>query len=343
MMNLLKLAARIPLYNLTRITNSTPPYPFNLTISITNKCNSMCKTCNIWKYDKKKYLSLGEWEKILKSIGDSTFWITMSGGEPFLNEHINEIARMISKYNKPAVITIPTNGILTQKIVKNVKEIMNFYKGILIVNISIDGVGKKHDYIRGVKCFDNALKTYKLLKRINNKNLSVGIHTVISKYNAKDFYEIRKFVKKLSPDSFIVEISENRKELNNIKDKISPDNKEYFKIIEYMRRNKIGKKGISRITNIFRDKYYKSTKCILKNKKYGMQCYAATASVHIKADGNIVACCMKEESIGNLKKKSFSEIWNSKKAARVRQVIKKRKCSCTLANVYYSNRICEWI
>ena len=37
------------------------PMPINFTVSITNKCNARCKTCNIWRiYEEQPELSKSE-------------------------------------------------------------------------------------------------------------------------------------------------------------------------------------------------------------------------------------------------------------------------------------------
>lgn len=344
-MNLLRFAPRIPLYylsrNMPRRLCAKTPFPFNLTISVTSKCNSKCKTCNIWKKDGGKELNFGEWEKIFKSLGESPFWVTLSGGEPFLRNDFVKLAEAISKYNNPAVLNIATNGILTKKITRDVKRILSFYKGKLIINISIDGIEKKHDYIRGVKCFDNVLKTYKALRKIRSKNLSIGLHTVVSRYNVNDFEEIYNMAIKLKPDSFIIEIAEKRKELLNLKSNISPHKKGYFKVVDFLLKNRTKHRGISRVTQMFRKGYYKTTKKCLNGKNPRISCYAGIASCQISYNGGLIVCCIKGEVIGNLKNKSFKELWESKKAEKIRERIRSEKCFCTLANVYYSNRICD--
>jgi len=61
-------------YKLSRIGLAKAPKPLTLTFSVTNMCQSKCKTCNIWKLYidkpelKKNELSLSEIEKIFKSL-----------------------------------------------------------------------------------------------------------------------------------------------------------------------------------------------------------------------------------------------------------------------------------
>jgi len=210
---LLKLITKATGSNISRLVNKPLVSPFNLTISVTGKCNSKCRTCKIWEKQKVNDLNLDQWNKILTSVGNSPIWITISGGEPFIRPDITGIIKIIAKKNKPKIITIATNGIHSEKIYRDVKQILSFYHGLLVINISVDGIGRKHDEIRGVKCHSKVTKTIKLLK---TTRATVGVHTVISKYNINDLKDIRTYVKKLSPDSYICQIVENRKELGNM-------------------------------------------------------------------------------------------------------------------------------
>ena len=45
----MELVPKVAQYKLSRAGVIRPPMPDNLTFSITNMCQSRCKTCNIWK------------------------------------------------------------------------------------------------------------------------------------------------------------------------------------------------------------------------------------------------------------------------------------------------------
>jgi len=311
--------------------------PFNLTISVTGRCNSRCKTCNIWK-NKTADLSVAHWKKILKSVGDTPMWITISGGEPFIREDFVDIVKLIVVYNKPKFITIATNGIKTDKIENDVRKILKFFKGKLIVNISIDGVGQDHDKLRGIKCHKNLIRTIKQLKQTD---ITIGLHTVFSKFNIHNYKEIHSFVKTLHPDSFICQIAENRVELSNIGEEIKPNLPEYIKAVKYIRDNPIAHNNVSKIIRSLRERYYKLSIRSMKNGVAPVRCRAGTASAHINYNGDLWACCVKCENMGNLVEQRFDDIWKGKKARAIRKRIKDEKCFCTMANACYSNIMCD--
>ena len=46
---MLRPLAKAAVYNVARRTKHLRPRPLNLTFSVTYRCNSTCKTCNVWK------------------------------------------------------------------------------------------------------------------------------------------------------------------------------------------------------------------------------------------------------------------------------------------------------
>jgi MoaA/NifB/PqqE/SkfB family radical SAM enzyme len=288
---------------------------------------------------------LEEWEKIFRSLGKNLFWATISGGEPFLRNDIVEIVGALYDHCKPSIINIPTNGLLKERIPDVVKKITQHCKSAqIIINLSIDDIGDKHDAIRGIPgSYARVLDTFAALKSLNISNLSVGIHTVISKFNVGRIPEIYRHLRTLCPDSYITEIAEEREELDTIGAGISPEYSDYARAVDFLANelksdhfNRVGK-----ITRAFRMKYYEITKKILREHRQVIPCYAGFASAQIAPDGEVWMCCVKAKSIGNLRDVGydFSKVWFSTKAEELRTSIKKKECFCPLANAAYTNML----
>ena len=316
--------------------------PINYTISLLYRCNSRCKTCFIWEKDVKE-LTAEEYEKIFKSLGSSPVWVTFSGGEPFLRDDLTEIVTSFANICKPKLINIPTNGLLTERIVNFTKKILSTLKrSSLIINLSLDHLDDRHDEIRGVKGnFTKAINTFKELKKIKNPNLSVGIHTVISRFNVKDIKEIFTELTSLSPDSYILEVAEERVELNTVGKEITPLLEDYIEALNFIKEklNQFSPRGIyPKLAKAFRLEYYDLTQKYFLGTPPPIPCYAAFASCQITPEGEVWSCCIKGESMGNLKDFNlhFPSLWKSKLAKEVRKKIK-RGCFCPLANASYTN------
>ncbi len=341
---MLKLVSKLPLNYMFRKVGLPRILPMNLTLSVSYKCNSRCKTCNIYKKDVDE-LSLEEWRSIFNNYGKNVYWVTISGGEPFLRPDLDEIVCSLYDYCRPSIINIPTNGLLTNKILKIVKKIVNYTKNTqIVINVSMDEIEERNDDIRGVKgSYDKALKTFLALKSMNLPKLSVGIHTVISKFNVVRIPEIYQSLKKFCPDSYITEIAEERVELDTIELDITPEYNEYKESINFL-LNKLNKDNFSKagkITKAFRIEYYKMVKQVLKERSQIIPCYSGFASAQIAPDGNVWMCCIKADSIGNLRDcdYKFNKVWSSKKAEILRKAIKEKKCYCPLANASYTNML----
>jgi len=338
------LLFRIIGYFFMRLIGFPKLMPMSYTISLLNTCNSRCSTCNIWKQQAKN-LSLDEYNRVFRSIGRSAYWITFSGGEPFLRNEIVEIVKLAYTYNRPRIINIPTNGLMVKTIVEKTAAIAKACpRSQIIINISIDGVEEMHDQIRNVPgCYKKAVSTFHKLKALKLKNLSVGIHTVISKFNVENFPYIASQLLRLEPDSYITEIAEQRVELDTMDADITPGQIAYKSAIDYLiHRIKNDKfTGMNKITMAFRIEYYDLVKRILRDEHQVIPCYAGIASVQISPEGDIWSCCIKSKVLGGLRKTkyNFRKIWYSAEAELERRSIHHKECWCPLANAAYTNML----
>lgn len=334
--------------------------PMTITYSVTAACQSRCKTCQIGAMfcqdptRPQKDLKLDEIEKIFKSM-KPVYFFNMSGGEPFMRDDLPEIVELACKYLKPRVVHTPTNAILSEKIIKNTEKIIQIVRKYdpsvpVTVKPSIDGVGDKHDEIRGVKGnFKCLLKTIDGLRKLEEKydNFHLELGTVISNFNINDLDEIEDFVHSLGVESYRNEVAECRTEFFNLEDEITPPAEVYQKLIKDFARkveDNIGKKKkLARTTEAMRVVYYDLAGKILAEKRQVIPCYAGVSNVHINYDGGVWPCCVLgyEQEMGNLRDYDydFQKLWYSDKAFEVRKYIKEKNCACPLANQAYSNEL----
>jgi len=352
------VAYRLVSYKSQSIFGFPRTMPLSLTVSITQKCNSKCKTCNIWKDPRNSQpsseLTIEEYDKIFKSIGRSVIWYTLSGGEPFLRKDIADIARLIIKHSDPRVLIIPSNGILGNRIIKETEKILSILpsSSTLIVNLSLDGIGEKHDEIRGIPGnFTRFLETFSALKELKKTysySFELGVHSVVSRFNVENILELFDYVKNnLAPDSYICEIAENREELLNVADNITPAIDLYEKTIRplqhELRVSLLHNKGITGLIQAFRLKYYDYVITEMREKRRIIPCYAGRVSAQISPWGDIWPCCILayKADMGNLRDfdLDLNKLWYSEKATKVRNQVFKGDCYCPMANVHYTNMV----
>lgn len=334
---------RLPLYYISRLAGAKAPLPMNYTLSVTNRCNSKCKTCNIWREEKKDELSLLEWGRVFQDMGESPYWVTLSGGEPFLRSDLIELHDMLCETCRPKIVNIPSNGILCDRIGEWAWEMCMRHQEVkLVINLSVDHyIDEKHNEIRGVDCFGRVMESYNQLRHLKCHNLEVGLHTVISKYNVKDFPQICQHLFGLAPNQYITEIAEEREELHTRGD-ITPSAHEYSKAIGwllYEMRNGYKWDGLARVTRAFREQYYRNVCKVLEDKRQPVPCHAGWTSCHITATGKVWFCCIKAVEVGDLRQDDLRTIWSSKASRAERAIIKAGECYCPMANASYTNML----
>jgi MoaA/NifB/PqqE/SkfB family radical SAM enzyme len=343
---MIKLLPKILITKSFRFLGFPRVLPINYTLLISTQCNARCKTCNIFK-QKHNELKINEWDKILKSLGRSPFWVTISGGEPFLQPHLVKLCQLTFQICRPAILTIPTNAFLWEIIPRKTEAILNSApKTKVIINLSLDGVGEKHDEIRGAKGnFAAFEKTYQGLKKLKQKyqNFTLGIHSVISKFNIQNTEELFDFVFSLNPDQYITEVAEERVELDTVGLSITPNYQEYSKAINSLIKKVKEKrfKGLAKITEAFRPEYYDFVKKWLKREEIKMKDYAGWASCEITSWGEVWPSCIHGINFGNLREVGydFPKIWFGKKAQEFRRKYQNKPESFPLANAFYSSAL----
>ncbi|MBT4351877.1 radical SAM protein, partial [archaeon] len=282
------------------------------------------------------------------------YFFNISGGEPFLRPDIDKIIELAIKYLRPAIIHTPTNALTPALIEKKVRKIMEIIEKEspqthFTIKPSYDAVGKKHDVIRGVEGnWEKLMDTITRLKEVrkDHPNLYVGIGTVISNFSIVHLKETVEFSKTLGVDSYISEVAEQRAEMTNVTDPITPSWKKYEEAIEFFknesRQQMKSKPLLSRVTLSMRLVYYDLCIQILKQKTQVIPCYGGISNAHMNAYGDMWPCAILaySKNMGNVRDfdYDFKKIWNKNvKTKEIRKYIHDKKCHCPLANQTYSN------
>ena len=361
--HLKELLPRLAAAKLFPIHKGHLPTLINLTLSVTNSCNSKCKTCNIWQQKKsstknnnsRPELTSQEVYKIFEKIGP-VFFFNISGGEPFLRSDLLTLIEYGAKFLRPTVIHIPTNGLLPKKIEQTTRKILQGLtswsneKISLTLKPSFDGIGEEHDCIRGVPGnYQKLLETLKLLKKLKDEfpRLKVGLGTVISTFNSDSLEKIIAKAEELNPDTYISEIAEERHEMNNWHRGITPASSVYAKVIELFKENTFNRlarsKGMELLTQAMRFEYYNLTALWLEKQEQIIPCYAGITNIHISSTGEVWPCAIlaDKNSLGNLRDSDYDlwTLWRSPKAEEIRSQIARKKCDCPLANQAYANML----
>lgn len=291
--------------------------PYKLNFAITSACNSRCKTCNVGvNFQKdptitKNDLSLSEIETILKQMPKSFSWISFSGGEPFLRKDLPEICRFALKYlPNLALISIPSNGLLTEEITRQTERIIKLNPPNLFLNFSLDGPEEVHDQIRGLKgAFRKTWNTYNKILTFSkqHKNLSVNLEVTISKYNL-DY--LASFLEKLIQDKhkITVTIAHQGHLYKNTKARVdftqlNHNHQKLSKIIKIVNRNL----NLTTPNDLIENRYLSEIENFYAHpKRQPLPCIALESSLAIDAQGNLHPCFMWEKTLGNIRNEKYN-------------------------------------
>jgi len=262
--------------------------PKEITLYVTNRCNSRCKNCNIWQIQPKIDLKLETIERLLtdKIIGKDTFFI-LQGGELVLHPQYEKILELFKK-RKFGVLS---NGILPEKIIEMCKKFK-----VTNLTLSLDGRPETNKKIRGIDNFEDILKIVKTLRK--DTNLGITYTICPENNNIKDFSFVKNFCKHYNLTLNVVIYG-------------TPF---YFQVEKrtFLIDNQIIK--------AVEDKYQKKYLMMFNNYfKYKIPCLSIRKQTTIWADGTVTLCQQKDIILGNLSKNNLSEIWNSPKAEKLRR------------------------
>jgi len=346
----LPLPVHLARYRLSHVTGKHPGLPVNLTISVTFACPSRCVTCGIWQKPVQD-LSLDEYARLFPSFERVPIWVTLSGGDQFLRADLDKIVERVRKDIEPKIINIPMNGVVTRRIFDLLPKIAEVSRGSqLVLNLSADEVGEAHDRIRGVPGnFAKLLNVAALIRDLKKTydHVVLGVHTVISTENVHRIPEIEMELRRIFvPDSYITEVAEKRVELRTMERNITPTPQEYRRAVTHLRKSMAAhrsRRPLGRLVEAFRYEYYDLAARTLEERRQIIDCYAGLASAHLAADGHVWGCCVRAESLGNVRDHGydFREVWHSQTADRFRVSVKNKECACPLANASYTNLLLD--
>jgi len=308
-----------------------------VTFFVTNRCNSRCSHCFYWKnLGKTEELPLNKIKKISQSMGDF-YYLSISGGEPFLRDDLPEVCSVFYEQNNVRDISIPTNSMQPQKIVETTKEILHDCpKAKISINVSLDGLEKTHDKTRNTKgAFKKVMENIKLLTDLKkiSPNLIVNVTTVVSNANLEELEKLSDFIRNNTKvDNHSFEILRGNPKDPKFRRLDPVQFKKLTKLIVDNNYHYFKNKGF--FTSLYlkkRQKYFlKQQFLALNDQNWDVPCLAGKTTVVLEPDGTVKPCELLE-SIGNLKDFDYNlpRLLNSDKAKKIRRWIKESRCSCT--------------
>ncbi len=297
--------------------------PLRYFLELTYRCNLQCPYCYVGSDRNKPELTTEEWRNVIDQI---PFYgiVTLVGGEPLIRKDFIDILAYTSKkvLNKTHVVS---NGVLL-----NDEIIKAFIKyKLLLLSISLDGYGEKHDINRGKNgIFDKIISNLENLKS-QKPNQIIDIKTIVLGNNLDDLVKLYKLCDKMGFNFFSISFLRNNywKQNSILQENFIPEFnqnypiKPYFDIehfkevykeiqslkgktkIRFSPKFEYSKNHLEKIEKFFTLPEEKPVQEIYQNCTYPYN------NIMINPEGFVYPCLSLK--IGNVKDKPIKELFNS--------------------------------
>ncbi len=286
--------------------------PTQIVYMVTDRCNSRCVHCGIWRNEPTKNpLTPKEVTQVFRDdLFKNVKYVLCTGGEPAVRNDLQDIILSIHKALPKATIQLSTNGLLPNRIIEVVKTAIK-HDIRFDVGVSLDGIGEEHDKIRGVK--GNFEKTDRLIHELvelrarHEDKLHIAAGIVLSDFTLHSLEEVRKYAKRLNIS--LTEAWYNEASF-------------YDNVGENVFNNQLIEPVESQHASPLQEIWLKA----LRGKSIKFLCFAMYTFCVLKCNGDIVPCLnLWDDKTGNVREYSPTAIWHSVYAKRARSLVKNCK------------------
>ncbi|MFZ5622801.1 MAG: radical SAM/SPASM domain-containing protein [Gemmatimonadota bacterium] len=306
------------------------PSPPFLVLFINSICNMKCEHCFYWtSLNQRDDLTKEEIFALSESLGRIEN-LNLSGGEPFLRKEFGEICRKFITQNGVKQIYVPSNGYFTDRTIAAVSEVLKEPAlDLFVVELSLDGMPEFHDKFRVARhSFEKAMQTYDALVELQKTDPRLRIHAIstATHVNMEEIRRLTTYLYERCPNMDHHNLAIIRGDRKNPTLE-GPKLAEYESLYEYIRRLWAPREQ-GRYGSLVEPMLQWGKVETVKQQRQVVPCKAGRLSGVVYANGD-VSLCEIHKPIGNLRRKSFPEIWNSPEARALRQSIARKECYCT--------------
>jgi radical SAM protein with 4Fe4S-binding SPASM domain len=303
-------AGRIGRANLGRLS-----HPLKINLALTYWCQYRCQTCNIWRRRPADELSTAE---VLRFVEEnrSVSWLDVTGGEIFLRDDIADIfAALAGSWRDLFILHFPTNGFLTDRIVRVAGQLAASRIPHVVITVSVDGDEALNDQVRGIKGgFRRQVETLRALRRIGGIRAVVGM--TLSRLNLGQYDRTLDAIRAACPDISaddvhlnIAQVSEHYYDNADSSDLLAPREQARHELRGYRSTRGPDRSPAGWLESQFLDRL----DTYLASGTSPMPCHALRSSCFIDPWGTVFPCISYNRPMGQLRDTGMrlEPIWRS--------------------------------
>jgi len=287
--------------------------PTDAIVAVTLNCNSRCTMCDIWKNRMKDEMQPEEYRALPSSLKG----VNITGGEPFMRKDLPGIIRVIKDSCPQARIVISSNGFLPDRVEAMIPDMLSADPNIA-VRISIDGLEKTHETVRGIPGgFRRDMESLNILRRLGVHDLGIGMTVMES--NISELPDVYALSRDLGVEMSVTIATDSEVFFGEQKEALRPRDTEALQAVF---RDLIRSEYASwRPKRWFRAWYEKHLVRYALGHGRPIACDAGRGFFYLDSHGNVYACHILPTFMGSLRKQTWEEIWGSIEAEGVRAEI----------------------
>lgn len=300
--------------------------PNRLVLDVTRRCNLRCSMCRTWEDPRRDELSVPEIADLIRQLPRLT-WLDVTGGEPFLRADAFELLTTIAREGRAlTVLHFPTNGWFTRRIVETCTAIVDARPELqLIVTVSIDGPPAVHDRIRGREgAFERALATFARLRAMPGVDVYVG--STVTPQSEPTLEELGELLAARFPDFEAREWHWNRLQISE----------HFFANADLagqeparigLAREHLGRRGPPRsFVDAMEFAFLVNLEFFQRGEPSGIGCESLRSTAFVSPEGDLYPCHVWDRPLGNLRARSFAELWHDDETVRARGEVERLDC-----------------
>jgi MoaA/NifB/PqqE/SkfB family radical SAM enzyme len=308
----------------------TPPF---LIFFINSICNLKCEHCFVWsRLNKRDDLTFDEIVTMSEDLGPIEN-LNLSGGEPFMRPDFAEVCHQFIRENGVKQIYVPSNGYYTEKTIAAIEKVLESDDlDLFVVEISLDGMPSFHNSFRGnPRSFEKAMETYDALSELQKSDARLRIHSIatVTADNPQEIRQLTTYLYDRCPaiDHHNLALIRGDRKNPSLE---GPALEEYRDLDRYAKRLWADREE-GRFGAIVDPMLTWAKTRTAEQRRMVVPCKAGILSGVIYSNGDVALCETIDTHpvLGNLRDKSFRELWNSEQASAQRAAIAAKQCHCT--------------